>query len=193
MNPRQMQPSPFKQTNAFAMNYALPFGIYWIVGMLCFVNSLHQTLLSLVFYFIFASTPIIGFKLLCRFRDRVCGGTITFARGYLFSLLVYFYAALLLAAAAYVYFQFFDNGAFIDGYLQSLNSPEVKQAFEQESMKQLVNEAGLQDLKNALETMQSVSPVVYAANILDLNIFLGLLLSIPAALLAMRKNVNIQQ
>lgn len=188
-----MQPSPFKQTNAFAMNYALPFGIYWIVGMLCFVSSLHQTLLSLVFYFIFASTPIIGFKLLCRFRDRVCGGTITFARGYLFSLLVYFYAALLLAAAAYVYFQFFDNGAFIDGYLQSLNSPEVKQAFEQESMKHLVNGAGLLDLKNALETMQSVSPVVYAANILDLNIFLGLLLSIPAALLAMRRNVNIQQ
>ncbi len=192
MDPRQIQPSPFKQTNAFAMNYALPYGFYWIFGMLCFVCSPNQTLFSLAFYFVFASTPIIGYKLLCRFRDRVCGGAITFSRGYLFTLLVYFYAALILAAAVYVYFQFFDNGTFIDNYLQALDSPEVKQAFQQESMKQLVNGAGLKDLKSALEAMQSVSPVVYAANILDLNIFLGLLLSVPTALLAMRRNENIQ-
>ena len=193
MEPRQMQPSPFRQTNAFAMNYALPYGIYWIVGMLCFVNSLNNSLFSLVFYFIFASTPVIGYVLLCKFRERVCGGVISFGRGYLFSLLLYFYAALLLAAACYVYFQFFDHGAFIDRYLQMLSSPEVKQAFEQESMKQLTDGRGLDDIKDIMEKMQSIPPVTYAANLLDINIFLGLVLSLPASLLAVRKTAQSKQ
>mgnify|MGYP004638605031 FL=1 len=193
MEPRQMQPSPFRQTNAFAMNYALPYGIYWIIGMLCFVNSLNNSLFSLVFYFVFASTPVIGYMLLCRFRERVCDGVISFGRGYLFSLLLYFYAALLLAAACYVYFQFFDHGAFIDQYLQMLNSPEVKQAFEQESMKQLTDGRGLDDIKDIMEKMQSIPPVTYAANLLDINIFLGLVLSLPASLLAVRKTAQSKQ
>ncbi len=188
-----MQPSTFKQTNAFAMNYALPYGIYWIIGLLCFVNSLNSSMFSLLFYFVFASAPVIGYMLLCRFRERVCDGVISFGRGYLFSLLLYFYAAILLAAACYVYFQFFDHGAFIDGYLQMLNSPEVKQAFEQENMKQLTNGRGLDSFKKIMETMQSISPATYAANILDLNIFLGLVLSLPTSLLAVRKTTHSKQ
>ena len=114
----------------------------------------------------------------------------SFGRGYLFSILLYFYAALLLSAACYVYFQFFDNGAFIDGYLQGLDSPEVKEAFKMESMRQLTDGKGLDDMKNVLETMQSVSPVTYAANLLDINIFLGLILSLPASLLAVRRTAK---
>ena len=49
MEPKQMSSNTFRQTNAFAMNYALPYGMCWIVGMLCFVNSLEHTMLSLVF------------------------------------------------------------------------------------------------------------------------------------------------
>ena len=49
MEPKQMPSNTFRQTNAFAMNYALPYGMCWIVGMLCFVNSLKHTMLSLVF------------------------------------------------------------------------------------------------------------------------------------------------
>lgn len=190
MEPKQMSPNTFRQTNAFAMNYALPYGMCWIVGMLCFVNSLEHTMLSLVFYLVFASTPVMGYLLLCKFRDSVCDGVMSFGRGYLFSILLYFYAALLLSAACYVYFQFFDNGAFIDGYLQGLDSPEVKEAFKMESMRQLTDGKGLDDMKNVLETMQSVSPVTYAANLLDINIFLGLILSLPASLLAVRRTAK---
>ena len=45
-------------------------------------------------------------------------------------------------------------------------------------------------MKNVLETMQSVSPVTYAANLLDINIFLGLILSLPASLLAVRRTAK---
>lgn len=185
-----MQPNPFRQTNAFAMNYAVPFGAWWIVGMLCFVYSLREPSLSICFYFIFASTPVVGYMMLCRFRNRVCGANITFGRAYLFSLLTYFYAALLLAMACYVYFRFFDHGEFISGYLKAIDSPEMKQALKQESIRQLMGGAEIDDLKRVLESIQTVSPVVYAANILDLNIFVGLVLSVPAALLAARHRLR---
>lgn len=187
MTIHQMQPNPFRQTNAFAMNYAVPFGLWWIAGFLCFVYSMRVPPLSIVFYFVFASTPVIGYMLLCRFRNRVCGGGIAFGRGYLFSLLIYFYAALLLAFVCYLYFQFLDHGAFVSGYLDAIDSPEVRRAFEQESMRRLTGGTGIADLRHALEAIQTVSPVVYAANILDINIFLGLVLSVPAALLAARR------
>lgn len=188
-----VQPNPFRQTNAFAMNYALPFGIYWIAGLVCFVKSMDYTALSVACYFIFLSVPVVAYALLCRFRDSVCGGVISFGRGYVFALLVYFYAALILAAGAYVYFRFLDHGAFIQGYITQLDSPEVRKAFEDESLKQLTNGNGIDELKKTLQNMQAVSPVVYAANILDINIFLGLLLSIPTSLLAARRTPKLKQ
>lgn len=189
MEPKQMSSNTFRQTNAFAMNYALPYGMCWIVGMLCFVNSLEHTMLSLVFYLVFASTPVMGYLLLCKFRDSVCDGVMSFGRGYLFSILLYFYAALLLSAACYVYFQFFDNGAFIDGYLQGLDSPDER-GIQNGKHETTDRRKGLDDMKNVLETMQSVSPVTYAANLLDINIFLGLILSLPASLLAVRRTAK---
>ncbi len=74
--------------------------------------------------------------------------------------------------------------------MQGLDSPEVKEAFKMESMRQLTDGKGLDDMKNVLETMQSVSPVTYAANLLDINIFLGLILSLPASLLAVRRTAK---
>lgn len=186
MNQQQMQPNTLRQTNAFAMYYALPYGIYWIIGALCFVGSLGHTFLSFVFYFVFASTPVIGYALLKRFRDGACGGVISFGRGYLFCIMLYFYAALLLSVAGYVYFRFFDHGSFIGGYLQMLDSEEAKLTFDQANLKQLMNGGGIDDLKQVLEQMRTLSPVVYAANLLDMNIFFGLLLAVPTALLGMR-------
>ncbi len=190
MEQKPTQPSAFRQTNAFAMNYALPFGALWIAGLMCFVHFLQLPVLQLVFMAIFVSTPVWGYVLLCRFRDRVCGGIISFTRGYLFSLLVYFYASLLLAAACYVWFQFFDHGAFIDGYLSMLDSPEVREAFKEQSVKQMTGGTGLDEMRGMLQQMQMASPVAYAANILDLNIFLGLVLSLPASLLAARRTAK---
>ena len=177
-------PNPFRQTNAFAMNYALAFGLYWIVGFVCFVQSPTHQFLSLLFYFIFASAPVAGYFHLKRFRDRVCGGQIAFGRAYLFTILLYFYAALLLAAACYVYFAFIDHGAFFDSYIQLLSSPEAQQMVSANGGKLPAAGISLNELKSAFEQIQALSPVVYAAHILDLNIFIALILALPTALFA---------
>lgn len=187
MNTTTQQPGQFRQTNAFAMSYALLFGIYWIAGMLCFVNSFSFQGASLGFMFLFVTTPLLGLYLVFRFRNSVCGGTLPFVRGYLFAILLYFYAALLLALAVYAYFKFFDGGDFFGRYVQYLDSPEVKRMFASGGMDKLTGGISLGEMKNVAEAFQDLSPVTIAANILDFSIFAGLILSLPTALLAMRR------
>ena len=97
MNTTNYRPGQFRQTNAFAMNYAVLFGLYWIAGLACFVNSFNIAGASFGFMLVIVTVPFLGMFLVNRFRKRVCGGLLTFTRGYMFSLLLYFYAALLLA------------------------------------------------------------------------------------------------
>lgn len=177
-------PNQFRQTNAFAMNYALFFGLYWIVGLLCFVKSPAYPILSFVFYFIFASIPVVGYILLKRFRDTVCGGKISFGRGYFFTVLIYFYAALILSLACFVYFAYFDHGAFFDSYIREFSSPEMKQIVDANGGKFPAAGVSINEIKAAFEQIKSLSPTVYAANLLDLNIFFALILALPTALFA---------
>lgn len=188
MNTTNSRPGSFRQTNAFAMNYAVLFGLYWVVGLLCFVNSFSFSGASTGFVLVFVSVPFVGFWLLRRFRRRVCGGWLTFSRAYLFSLLLYFYASLLLAAACYVYFEFVDGGAFFNGYMAYLNSPELKELFASGGLEKATGGFSLADMKEMAGMLQELSPVAMAANVLDLSIFSGMLVSLPAALLAMRRS-----
>lgn len=185
MNQDKMPSGHFRQTNAFAMNYALPFGIYQIAGLLCFVNGFTHSNAMLGFMFVFVSTPFVAYYFVLRFRSRACEGVLPLGRGYMFSLLLYFYAALLLALAVYLYFEFVDGGRFFAGYVQYLDSPEVKRLFANGGMEQMFGGLSLKEMKTVAETLEELSSVAVAANILDFNIFAGLLLSLPTALLAM--------
>ena len=68
-----------------------------------------------------------------------------------------------------------------------LDSPEVKRLFETGGMEQLSGGISLKDMKNIAEAFQDLSAVAIAANILDFSIFSGLIISLPTALLAMRR------
>lgn len=187
MNTTNYRPGQFRQTNAFAMNYAVLFGLYWIAGLACFVNSFNIAGASFGFMLVIVTVPFLGMFLANRFRKRVCGGLLTFTRGYMFSLLLYFYAALLLAVGVYLYFEFLDGGSFFNSYMAYLDSPEVKRLFETGGMEQLSGGISLKDMKNIAEAFQDLSAVAIAANILDFSIFSGLIISLPTALLAMRR------
>ena len=187
MNTTNYRPGQFRQTNAFAMNYAVLFGLYWIAGLACFVNSFNIAGASFGFMLVIVTVPFLGMFLVNRFRKRVCGGLLTFTRGYMFSLLLYFYAALLLAVGVYLHFEFLDGGSFFNSYMAYLDSPEVKRLFETGGMEQLAGGISLKDMKNIAEAFQDLSAVAIAANILDFSIFSGLIISLPTALLAMRR------
>ena len=54
-------------------------------------------------------------------------------------------------------------------------------------MEHLAGGISLKDMKNIAEAFQDLSAVAIAANILDFSIFSGLIISLPTALLAMRR------
>lgn len=186
MEARRTGPGIFRQTNAFAMNYGAVFGIYWLAGLACFVNSFRMPGASLGFMLVTLSAPAAGACLVVRFRRRVCGGVLPFSRGYLFSLLMYFYASLLQAAGTYVYFALMDGGSFFNGYIASLDSPAVKELFGADGAGTIAGGVTLAEIKEMASALQDLSPVAIAANVLDLSLFAGILISIPTALLTMR-------
>lgn len=183
-----MQSGTFRQTNAFAMQYGLFFGIYWIVGFALFINSLRVEAFGLLYLLLMLSIPFVGWKFTRGFRNRVRGsGSLPFGRLYLFSAALYFFASILLAVAVYIYFAYLDQGAFFQAYADYLNRPEVQKTLFAPSLSAYMNSLGIHnnsDLMRYVQEMQGISPSVWAANVLDMNLFIGLVISLPTAWVA---------
>ena len=178
----------FRQANAYAMQYGLLFGVLWIAGFFAFVYSLRYPFLQPVYLFCILAAPFMGWQLTRMYRKQATDDSLSFGIAYLFSLLLYLYASILISGAAYLYFGFLDHGQFADSYLAYLQQPEVKALMETPEMKQqlqlLVGEGGLDAV---IGTLRNLPLAVVVSNILDINILLGLILSIPTALFNTRR------
>lgn len=126
--------------------------------------------------------PILGYIYIRKYRERYCGGELSFLRGWVFSLYMYFFASLLTAAAHYIYFQFIDNGYLTGTYMDQLESLKATLTGDLEtSVDQLIQN---------LETIASMSALQLTMQLIFQNIFYGAILSLPTALLAMRRKKN---
>ena len=93
------------------------------------------------------------------------------------SSLIYSYAALLMAVAQFIYFQYIDDGLLISTYIETMNKPEVI------TMMQSMMPG--EDLKavsqQAVDMLKSITPIQLTIELLIYNLFLGVLLTIPTA------------
>lgn len=171
----------YKPFSAFAPYDGAIVGAMWITSFLCFIGEFNAPLLSFVAVALGIGSVFVAYARLRRFRDGVLNGRITFGRAMLYSVMVYFYAAVLMAVGQYVYFQFFDHGYLVNQYIQMLSVPEyaatVKNVYGIEA-KQLVA-----ILQTSLLDMRAIEIVF---QFLSLNFFLSLVLSVPAGALARR-------
>lgn len=169
----------FRLYTAYARIDGAIMGAMWIVSFFCFVGEFSAPLLSFVAIALGVASVFVGYMRLRKFRDGVLNGIMSFGSATLYSIFVYFYAALLMAVAQYLYFQFIDNGYLINQYINMLSQPEyakvVKDAYGMEA-KQII--AVLQS------TMSSLRPIEIAFQFLTLDIILGVILSIPVGALA---------
>ena len=70
----------------------------------------------------------------------------------------------------------------------------MQQAMQQSGMRDFINNAVAQSGFNSLEEMlRSIGPTDIAASLFNVNIFLGLLLSLPTALIGKTRNSDINQ
>lgn len=100
----------------YAMNYGLILGAFWVFKYIIFIGSISlrnteytymaDVLYSFCFYLLPVITLSLYYVLLKRFRDNVLGGSINYIQCILFSIMLFFCAALIEAVIIYIHFKF---------------------------------------------------------------------------------------
>lgn len=164
----------YEQLKAYSRIDGALVGGLWILSFACLIGEFHAPALGLAAMVAGMSSIVFATMRLRRFRDHVLDGRISFRRAFGYSLLTYGYAALLMAAAQYVYFQFIDDGFLISRYNEMAVNPDFKTAMGIYGMKP-------EELKQAIDAIASLRPIDIALQFLTVNIMLGVIISLPVA------------
>lgn len=170
----------YEQIKAFARIDGAIMGVMWIISFVCFIAQFYMPLLNMAALIFGIASIIVSAIRLRNFRDNILDGVISYWRAYGYSLLTYFYAALLLAAAQYIYFQFIDHGFLLNQYTAMTSSPEFKSMMTLYGIK-------ADEMKLTMDTIATLRPIDIALQFLTTNLFFGIVISWPMAALIKSK------
>ena len=166
-----------------AMRYGTVMGIFWTLKFVLFPMGMQSPLLLMAFFLLTLIVPVAGFFLVRQYRDRECGGVLSFARAFLFTSFMYLFAALFATIAHYVYFRYIDGGLIVNTYQDMLTQME---AIATADMK-----ASLDQFQQALDIIASLSPLEISIQLITQNLFYCTLIALPTALLVKRNPKNV--
>ncbi len=170
-----------KNIQQYAMYFGSLMGVYWILKFILFPLAFKIPFLSFLFIGLTIGVPFMGYYYLKIYRNKVCGGTISFRRAYVFTLLIYLYAAMLTAVAHFVYFQFIDHGFVLEAIQTQFN--QLLELNIDNNEYNLLAE----NIETTMKQVSDLSPTDITFDNLSRNIFSGLFLAIPTALIGQRK------
>lgn len=174
----------FIQLKAFARQDGFFIGLLWIITFACFIGSMSTPDLQIGFIGGVLLTPIITFLRLKHFRDKVLDGVISYRRAVAFVMFTLGYASIIIAAATFVYFYFFDNGAFLQTIRESIERPEIQQSFKQMGMDMAL-------LNEQMTLFGQSRPIDFAFNMFWNGMTTGFVLSLIMGVFGRRKSNNI--
>ena len=157
-----------------AMVYGTSMGLFWILKFMLVPFIFTVPLTSLMFLGLTAAVPFLGYFFVRQYRNRYCvDGRIGFMQAWMFSLLMYAFAALLVSVAHYVFFRYIDGGTMVATYRSLLgelqnNAPELSDMVEQ--------------YNPAADLIASMTPIELTIQLVMNNLFYGMLLALPTAL-----------
>jgi hypothetical protein len=165
------------------MRYGTVMGIFWTLKFVLFPMGMQSPLLLMAFFLLTLIVPVAGFFLVRQYRDRECGGVLSFSRAFLFTSFMYLFAALFATIAHYVYFRYIDGGLIVNTYQDMLTQME---AIATADMK-----ASLDQFQQALDIIASLSPLEISIQLITQNVFYCTLIALPTALLVKRNPQNV--
>lgn len=168
----------YVQLKAYARQDGFFLALLWIASFACYIMGITNGLLGMAAMMLAVMTPFFVAGRLRKFRDEGREGVISFRRSYAYTVFVFFYGAVLLAVAQFVYFAYLDNGYLLSTYSKIVSSSEGHELIKQYGMSQMVNDS--------LSEMASLRPIDFALNILTVNIIIGFLLGVPIGLVMQR-------
>jgi len=177
-----MTPQEYIQLKAFARQDGAFLALLWIGSFVCYILGLTNPMLGLVAMLLICSTPFLAASRLRHYRDYGREGIISFARSYAYTVMIFFYAGVLLAIVIYLYFAFMDKGMFVGKLIEILQSPEGKQAIQAYGMEAQMDEN--------IKFLADMRPIDFALNMLTVNIISGFFLGIPIAAIMQRQVRN---
>ncbi len=166
----------YEQLKAFARIDGALVGGLWILSFACFVGEFYDPSFGILAFLLGAGSIIFATIRLRLFRDKVLDGCISFRRAFGYGMFTFAYAALLMCAAQYVYFQFIDHGFIISRYTEMVSTPEFKALMTAYGIKQT-------EMNVALDTLANLRPIEIAMQFLTTNIIMGVIFSLPIAAL----------
>ena len=174
-----MTPEEYIQLKAFArIDGALLF-LLWTGSFALYVKGMDYPMLGMLSMLLLLISPFYAAKRLRKFRDQAREGVITFARGYAYIVLIFFYSGLLFALAQYAYFTYMDHGFLLEKFTEIANTPESIQMGLKDMMMQGLNE------------MKAMRPIDFSVNVLTIIIVAGFAVGLPIAALMQRKELKI--
>ena len=172
----------YVQLKAYARQDGFFLALLWIASFACYIMGITNGLLGMVAMMLAVMTPFFVAGRLRRFRDEGREGVISFRRSYAYTVFVFFYGAVLLAVAQFLYFAYMDNGYLLSTFSKIVSSAEGKEMLQQYGMTQVA--------EDSLSEMASLRPIDYALNILTVNIMIGFVLGVPIGLVMYRRKVE---
>jgi len=179
-----LTPAEYVQLKAFARVDGASLALLWIASFVCYVIGITSPTCALAAMLLMVVTPFFAGRRLRKFRDEDRDGVISLMRGWAFVILMFFYAAILLALAQYVYFAYIDQGYLLASFSEMLASPENKTVIEQYGLQQTIDES--------MQSLAEMRPIDYALNVLTVNITLGIVLGLPIAALTRKETRTIE-
>lgn len=161
------------------MHFGTYMGAYWVLKFILFPLGLTIPFLLFLFIGLTLGVPFMGYYYARMYRNKICGGEISFVQAWIFTVFMYMFAALLTAMAHFIYFRFIDQGFIINTYTVLLDN----------ALQASVPGMGtyISQFKEAMEVVRSLSPIDITLQLLSQNVFYGSILAIPTALVVMKK------
>ena len=170
----------YEQLKAFARIDGALTGGLWILSFAFFIGEFYNPMFAFVSLIIGVCSLVFVSMRLKRFRDNVLDGVISFRRALAYCMFVYFYAALLMAAAQFIYFQFIDNGFMLSQYEAMTKTYEFRTLLNAYGIRQ-------EEMQLAMDNLAALRPVDIALQFFTTNIIIGFLVSLPIAVMMKSK------
>ena len=177
-----MTPAEYFHLKAFARVDGAWMALLWIASFACYIIGISQPIFGVTALMLAAATPFFMVRQLRRFRDYGREGVISMGRGWAYVVLVFFYAAILLALVQYAYMAYMDKGYLLMSLSNMMSTAEGQQ---------VAATYGMGDrLEESLAMMQQMRPIDFALNMLTVNIMIGIVLGLPIGLLMQRRQTD---
>ena len=163
----------------YAMLFGTYLGIFWILKFILFPLGLTVPFLLFLFWGLTIGVPFMAYYYVRMYRTHACGGFINFFHGWIFSVFMYMFAALLTAVAHYIYFEYIDQG-FVFNTINNVLDEGLRQNL-------YPDKSTLTMYKEYIEELRSMPSIELCMQIMSMNVFYGSLAAIPIALFVMKR------